>query len=100
MARSLLWIKLALAFGVCTVLLVGAAGQVRTAASMGRVLEQPTTTPPRSEATALEAETVQPAAEVICLWRACPAVMMHPRPALRTSPEAAPVSRRRVAFTS
>jgi hypothetical protein len=92
MARSLLSINLALAVGVCTVMLVGAAGHVRTAANTDPVLEQ-------SEATALEAEMVQPAAEVICLWRACPALLTHPLPAFRTSSEPRPASRRRVAFT-
>jgi hypothetical protein len=96
MGRSLLSIKLAFAFGFCIAVLAGAAGQVRSAAS--ELTERPSTQPSRSEATALGAEMVQPAAEVICLWRACPAVLSHPLPAKRAPSEIRPTARRRVAF--
>jgi hypothetical protein len=97
MGRSLLSIKLAFAFGICVAVLAGAAGQVRTGA--GELAERPATQPAGTEATALEAEIVQPAAEVICLWRACPAVLSHPLPTTRTSSEVRPSSRRRVALS-
>jgi hypothetical protein len=98
MGRSLLSIKLAFAFGICIAVLAGAAGQVRTAAS--ERAERPSTQPSQSEATALEAEMVQPAAEVVCLWRACPVVLSHPLPATRTPSDARrPSSGRPVALS-
>jgi hypothetical protein len=97
MGRSLLPIKLAFAFGICIAVLLGAAGQVRSGAS--ELAERPSTQPSRSEATALEAEIVQPAVEVICLWRACPVLLSHPMPTMRTSSEVRPSSRRRVVLS-
>jgi hypothetical protein len=98
MGRSILSVKLAFAFGISIAVLAGAAGQIRTAS--GGLAEHPSTQPLRYEATALEAEIVQPAVEVICLWRACPALMLRPLPATRTSSEVRPASCRRVALTT